>query len=123
MKIRLSLAMSPAVLLALSFAGVATEAAEPQDPFRPPAIKTTEVPVIPPFLIDRLRQYQNVRSAAFAGWSPDGKGILIQTRFGDTAQLHRVYEPMGRRQQVTYFKEPAKGKFIPENKQVFCSLS
>lgn len=92
-------------------------AAEPADPFRPPAVKTTEVPVIPPLLIDRLRQYQSTRSASFAGWSPDGKGILIQTRFGNTSQLHRVYEPQGRREQITYFKEPASGMFLPKNKQ------
>jgi hypothetical protein len=71
------------------------------DPFRPPAIAVQDVPVVPGDLIERLRQYQAVRTATFQGWSPDGKGILIATRFGDTAQLHRVYEPGGRREQVT----------------------
>lgn len=89
-------------------------AAEPDDPYRPPAFSTQDVPVVPPELMERLRQYQNVRSAAFRGWSPDGKGILIATRFGDTTQLHRVYEPGGRREQVTFFSEPANGLFIPE---------
>ena len=89
-------------------------AAEPDDPYRPPAIATQGAPVVPADLVERLRQYQNVRSAAFRGWSPDGKGMLIATRFGDTAQLHRVYEPGGRREQVTFFNEPADGAFIPE---------
>ena len=83
------------------------------DPFRPPAITTENVPVVPQAIIERLRQYQNMRSAGFAGWSPDGKGILVQTRFGNTSQLHRVYEPGGRRDQVTFFDEPASGRFIP----------
>jgi dipeptidyl aminopeptidase/acylaminoacyl peptidase len=89
-------------------------AAENDDPNRPPAIDTQDVPPVPAELMERLRQYQAVRSAAFRGWSPDGKGILIATRFGDTAQLHRVYEPGGRREQITFFNEPADGAFIPE---------
>jgi dipeptidyl aminopeptidase/acylaminoacyl peptidase len=63
--------------------------------------------------MERLAQYQNVRTAAFAGWSPDGRGMLISTRFGNAAQLHRVYEPGGRREQVTFFEEPTGGRFIP----------
>ena len=86
---------------------------EPPDSRRPPAIATRDVPVVPPDLAERLRQYQNTRSAVFSGWSPDGRGILIQTRFGNSAQLHRVYEPGGRREQVTFFDEPAGGRFIP----------
>jgi dipeptidyl aminopeptidase/acylaminoacyl peptidase len=99
----------------LSFAGSAPlAAADSDDPFRPPAITTHEVPPVPADLMERLRQYQNTRSTAFRGWSPDGKGILIATRFGDTTQLHRVYEPGGRREQITFFNEPVDGSFIPE---------
>lgn len=83
------------------------------DPRRPQAIEAEGVPQIPDDLWQRLRQYQNVRQAAFRGWAPDGNGILIQTRFGNTAQLHRVYQPGGRREQVTFFDEPADGRFIP----------
>ncbi|HEV7224147.1 MAG TPA: prolyl oligopeptidase family serine peptidase [Pirellulales bacterium] len=90
------------------------KADEPADPLRPPAIATEDVPAVPPELAERLRQYQNTRSAAFAGWAPDGRGVLVQTRFGNSVQLHRVYEPGGRREQVTFFDEPAGGRFIPE---------
>jgi dipeptidyl aminopeptidase/acylaminoacyl peptidase len=93
-----------------------SRAADTPDPFKPAAITTSEVPVIPPALIKRLRQYQNVRSAGFRGWSPDGKGILVQTRFGNTSQLHRVHTPLGYREQVTYYSEPAGGEFIPTDK-------
>ncbi len=85
------------------------------DPLRPPAIATENVPAVPPELAERLRQYDNVRSATFQGWAPDGNGIVVQTRFGNTAQLHRVYEPGGRREQITFYDEPASGGFIPEN--------
>lgn len=94
---------------------LSTVADEPVDPFRPAAITTENVPLVPQSLIDDLRQYQNVRSAAFQGWSPDGNGILIQTRFGNASQLHRVYEPGGRREQVTFFDEPVAGRFLPKS--------
>jgi dipeptidyl aminopeptidase/acylaminoacyl peptidase len=86
---------------------------QPVDPFRPSAIETENIPVVPSELIDDLRQYQNVRAASFQGWSPDGEGILIQTRFGNAAQLHRIHQPGGRREQVTFFDEPVGGRFLP----------
>ncbi len=89
-------------------------AADAPDPRRPSAIETNGVPPIPDELWQRLRQYQNMRSASFQDWSPDGKGILITTRFGNLSQLHRVYEPGGRREQITFFDEPVSGNFIPQ---------
>lgn len=91
--------------------------AGPKDSFRPPAIATEEVPDVPAVLWDRLRQYQSVRSAAFLDWSPYGRGMLVHTRFGNTTQLHRVYEPGGRREQITFFDEPVVfGAFVPRSK-------
>lgn len=84
------------------------------DPQRPPAISSEDVPDVPPELVERLLQYQNMRAAQFLGWSPDGGGMLVQSRFGNSAQLHRVYEPGGRREQITFFEEPAGGRFLPE---------
>src|SRR5258705_4974959 len=110
---RLFLVIIPCVLLISFVATARVSWADSDDPKRPPAIATQDVPVVPTELMERLRQYQAVRSAAFRGWSPDGKGILIATRFGDTPQLHRVYEPGGRREQITFFNEPADGSFIP----------
>ncbi len=62
------------------------------------------VPRLPAELVTRLEAYQNTRSAVFLGWL--GDGILISTRFGNTAQLHRVDEPLGMRNQITFFEEP-----------------
>ncbi len=86
----------------------------PSDPLRPAAIHTEEVPAVPVALAKRLQQYQSLRAAAFAGWDPAGKGMLIRTRFGNSVQLHRVYQPEGRREQVTFFDEPVSGGFIPK---------
>lgn len=108
-----------AVLIGAAWGGAAAVAqeaarAEPAvDPRRPAAIEAREVPVVPPALVARLAQYQNVRGAAFRGWAPDGSGLLISTRFGNSSQLHRVYRPEGRREQVTFGEEPASGRFLP----------
>ena len=63
------------------------------------------VPEIPAALVERLAQYQNTRGAAFSGWLGDGS-MLIGTRFGETAQVHRVRAPLGMREQLTFFREP-----------------
>ena len=91
----------------------AATAAE-SDPLKPAAIVTEEVPTIPPEFAARLAQYQNTRAAGFAGWDPAGKGMLVRTRFGNSTQLHRVYEPGGRREQITFEAEPVDGQFIPK---------
>ena len=104
--------MIPRSLLVILACGTAASA-QP-DSLRPPAVSVETVPAVPPELAERLRQYQEVRSAGFQGWSPDGKGVLTVTRFGDTAQLHRVYTPGGRREQVTFFREPVSGRILPE---------
>ncbi len=63
------------------------------------------VPEIPPRIVEKLNQYQNVRSAALQGWAPQG-GVLIATRFADTFQLHHVQNAGGDRRQLTFFHEP-----------------
>lgn len=93
------------------------------DPRKPAAIETEEVPPVPAELQAKLAQYQNLRAAGFAGWDPAGKGILIRTRFGNSLQLHRVYEPGGRREQITFFDEPVDGGFIPGAKDEGMLLS
>lgn len=72
------------------------------------ALRVENVPETPPDVSERLRQYVNTRSAGFADWLPGG-GILIYTRFADTAQLHRVDQPMGARTQLTFYEERITG--------------
>lgn len=112
------------LLAALASRPLRGDEAEPLDPRRPPAIETSGVPVVPPELFERLNQYQNVRSAGFEGWSPDGQGMLVGTRFGNSSQLHRVGEPGARREQITFFEEPVSGRFVPQQPQrVLLSMS
>lgn len=65
------------------------------------------IPAVPEGIETDLQTYQNTRSATFQGWT-DAGGILIRTRFGDTAQLHRVAAPGAAREQITFFEEPVR---------------
>lgn len=64
------------------------------------------VPEIPPALVERIRQFQNARSARFLDWTHDGKGMYVRTQFGDVSQVHRVGAAGGARRQLTWFAEP-----------------
>jgi dipeptidyl aminopeptidase/acylaminoacyl peptidase len=69
------------------------------------ALLLENIPPVPDELAATLFQYQQARAASFAGWLPEPHGILITTRFGQTRQVHRVTDPLGDRQQVTFFPE------------------
>ncbi len=79
----------------------------------PSAIAAEGVPAIPAEVTKRLAQYQSARGATFEDWGPSGS-VLISTRFSDTAQLHLVPFPGGRREQITFSEEPVStGLFLP----------
>ena len=63
------------------------------------------IPPIPPELLERLNRYQNTRGATVAGWTRDGC-LIIGTRFAETIQAHRVCQPLGMREQLTFYPEP-----------------
>ncbi len=63
-----------------------------------------------------MNQYQSTRWAALSSWNPNGKGILMLTRFAETAQLHTVDFPGGDRKQITFMKEPiGGGSYCPDS--------
>lgn len=99
-------------------------AAQDTESRRPAAITVEDVPVVPEELWKELSQYQDTRGATFHGWAPDGSGMLISTRFGNASQLHRVLQPKGRREQITFFDEPVSGRFVPgSSTDILLSLS
>jgi dipeptidyl aminopeptidase/acylaminoacyl peptidase len=63
------------------------------------------IPVRDPAESATLARWLESRSAALLDWLADGS-LVIATRFGDTAQLHRVRTPLGARQQLTFETEP-----------------
>jgi dipeptidyl aminopeptidase/acylaminoacyl peptidase len=97
------------LLLLLSLttgAACAIETAAPPVPRIENGNRVSEnLPEVPADLVERLARYQNTRGASFGGWLPDGS-LLVTTRFGETNQAHRVREPRGMREQLTFQREP-----------------
>jgi len=94
------------VLLCLILCGPAIVPGAAQDPGEDAGVVLEGIPEIPESLAERLRAYQYLRSASFAGWHPSGEGILITTAFTETYQVHWVRWPGGARHQLTFFDEP-----------------
>ena len=64
------------------------------------------IPAVPASVVEETRRYTEYRSAFLADWHPTRRELLISTRFGNTAQIHRVAAPGGARYQLTFFDEP-----------------
>src|SRR5688572_7163510 len=106
MRTRLALPLAAAILLS----SLSLHAAAPAEVVREEAGNriSENIPAIPPALLEQLNRYQNTRAAALAGWTRNGC-LLISTRFAETAQAHRVCQPMGMREQLTFYPEPVSG--------------
>lgn len=98
----------------------AQEAANPNVVPKPAALVADGIPEVPVELAAETRPYMEFRTAGFVGWHPTDKSMVIATRFGNTAQLHRVAAPMGARKQVTFEAEPVGGGgWAPKKGDVF----
>jgi dipeptidyl aminopeptidase/acylaminoacyl peptidase len=69
-------------------------------------VVASHIPPLPKALEARVHQYAEVRSAVLRDVSEDGRTLLISTRFGSSEQLHRVSQPLGTREQLTFFDAP-----------------
>lgn len=99
------------VLFAALIAALPVFAQSAQAPVKREVVgnRTSEnIPQIPDALLEQLNRYQNTRGAFLAGWTRDGC-LLISTRFAETAQAHRVCQPLGMREQLTFYPEPVGG--------------
>lgn len=81
---------------------------------------TENIPEISKDLSNEVKKYSEARGASLAAVHPVKNEILIGTRFGATAQLHRVSQPLGMRSQITFFDEPVGGgSYEPVNGDYF----
>ena len=105
-----------AVLLVLS-----GSVALAQDEIRPNENLVVEgIPAIPTSIAEKIGPYTEFRSASFTSWHPVKREMLVSTRFGDTAQVHRVKSPGGDRTQLTFFPDRvAFAAFGPKNPDFF----
>jgi dipeptidyl aminopeptidase/acylaminoacyl peptidase len=67
------------------------------------------IPKVPAELAEKVARYTEFRTATLSSWHPTRREMLISTRFGQSAQVHRVRAPGGARYQLTFFPEPVAG--------------
>ncbi len=67
------------------------------------------IPNVPSSIADAVETYSNFRYAYFQNWHPTRKEMLIQTRFGETQQIHHLLGPGAARTQLTFYKDPPQG--------------
>ena len=82
------------------------EPAKPVESRQVGNLKLDGVPAVPADLTARALQYSSARPLRLLGWHPDGRGVLITTRFGETSQVHSVQSPLAMRAQWTFGAEP-----------------
>ncbi|MET0658237.1 MAG: S9 family peptidase, partial [Steroidobacteraceae bacterium] len=99
MRIRIGLAVVASV-----FAGSVPAQQENSVPTveKPAALVADGIPGVPKSLAASTRPYMEFRTAAFQSWNPIDRSMLITTRFGNTAQVHRVKMPNGARTQLSF---------------------
>ena len=72
------------------------------------------VPPVPEALAQRVLQYAEVRTTELRDVSEDGRRVLLGTTFCNTEQLHQVSQPLGTREQLTFFSAPVgQAAFLP----------
>lgn len=98
----------PLALFTLSGPALAQDDAE-QAVEKPAAIVADGILAIPQSLADATRPYFEYRTAGFSGWNASDRSMIVQTRFADTAQVHRVASPGAARMQMTFEEEPVGG--------------
>jgi dipeptidyl aminopeptidase/acylaminoacyl peptidase len=86
----------------------------------PPAAITAEgVPTIPTTLAASVRPYLEYRSAGFQDWDPKSRAMLVTTRFGDAAQVHKIAAPAAARSQLSFEAEPIAGaRYSPDGRTI-----
>ena len=110
---------SPALLalplLSCALSGLTAAPALAQDAPRPASLEADGPPPVPLALVEATRPYMEFRTAAFLGWNPVDRAMLISTRFGNVAQLHTVAGPLMARRQISFEAEPLVGIHAPND--------
>lgn len=84
------------------------------------------IPAIPKSLNEKTKKYSESRGASLTAVHPNGKELIMVTRFASTNQLHKLSQPMGARKQLTFFDEPVnfadyeptKGEYLIYSKDI-----
>ena len=78
-------------------------------------ITLEDIPNIPEDIKSIARDYQDIRSHAFVDWLPDGSGMLVATKLGNTTQLYIVKKAGDNLTPVTSADEPvSSASYCPD---------
>ncbi|MCC6619990.1 MAG: S9 family peptidase [Deltaproteobacteria bacterium] len=133
---RTTLSLIALVLTACASAPpAASDAPVPACPACPPAAPADKAPApagplifggtppVPDALKAQLQRYLEARSAGVVAIDERGTALLVATRFGSAAQIHRVAAPLGARTQVTFEAEPvSRAELVPGDDRAFVFL-
>lgn len=78
----------------------------------PNTIVNDGMPPIPADIQIKMKSYSDIKSAMFASWLPDTKGLLVSSRLGNTTQLYSVASPLAVLNQVTNYDEPVNNAIV-----------
>lgn len=102
-------------LIAVSFGSAQGSYIQPGD-----NLVVEGIPPIPASLADTAARYSDFRSAEAQDWHPVKREMLINTRFADTSQIHRVSMPGGARYQLTFFPDRVRSaRYEPKTGEYF----
>jgi len=110
---KFALLLSTALLLA---SPALADDAESTDVAKPAALQADAIPPVPRELAATTRPYMEFRSAGFSDWDLQTRSMFIATRFGNTAQIHRVARPGMDRAQQTFEDEPVSDIWVSPGK-------
>jgi dipeptidyl aminopeptidase/acylaminoacyl peptidase len=84
--------------------------AQNADVFAPNAnLAATGIPPIPRELVRAMEKYTVFEPTSLVAWHPTEGSITVSRRAGQTSQLFRISEAMGKAEQITFFNEPVRG--------------
>lgn len=99
--------MKYSLIILLSLFALAAAAQE--DAIKPGDNLVVEgIPSIPTSLAKKVSLYTEFAPKFFASWHPSKREMLVSTRAGNSPQLHRLSEAMGKLELLTDFTDPVR---------------
>ncbi len=98
------------LLLSLALCTAHGTFAQTTDVLAPNAnLAATGIPPIPREVVRAMEKYTVFEPTSLVAWHPTDGSLTVSRRAGQTSQLFRIAEPMGKAEQITFFNEPVRG--------------
>lgn len=102
--------VTQSLCILLSLSGAFGVGAQPAEVLAPNAnLAATGIPPIPRAVVRAMEKYTIFEPTSLVAWHPTDGSITVSRRAGQTSQLFRITEAMGKAEQITFFNEPVRG--------------